>query len=114
VTTKRGVLMGEAGSKIVLTVLSLVANILGMEKSTFPSVGRSLNLLNKDYFATAGDDIIEFDLIPKLMRAHLAPQALSLKPSPEKWRVFKHGTVYCEQFCNKYGTLGMDSSELFK
>jgi len=85
-TTNSGCLMGEPGTKIVLTFLALVAQC-------YVRKGNS-----SKYFATAGDDQIDADDNPDILLHYAeASQITTMVPSMKKWGIFKHSLVYCQQ-----------------
>jgi len=84
--TNSGCLMGEPGTKIVLTFLALVANCYARRGP--PS----------KYFATAGDDQIDADNSPEeLLRYAEASKVTTMVPSTEKWGIFRYSALYCQQ-----------------
>jgi hypothetical protein len=83
--TNSGCLMGEPGTKIVLTFLALVANCYAHGK---PSTS----------FATAGDDQIDAGSdATVLLRYAEASRITTMVPSLTKWGIFRHFAVYCQQ-----------------
>jgi hypothetical protein len=84
--TNSGCLMGEPGTKIVLTFLALVANCYARRGP--PS----------EYFATAGDDQIDAaDELSELERYAEASKVTTMVPSIEKWGIFTYQANYCQQ-----------------
>jgi hypothetical protein len=84
--TNSGCLMGEPGTKIVLTFLAMVANCYARRGP--PS----------KYFATAGDDQIDADdELEELERYAEASKVTTMVPSIEKWGIFRYQAVYCQQ-----------------
>lgn len=84
--TNSGCLMGEPGTKIVLTFLSMVANCYARRGP--PSF----------YFATAGDDQIDAaHEADELLRYAEASQVTTMVPSHEKWGIFQYSCLYCQQ-----------------
>jgi hypothetical protein len=80
-----GSLMGEPGTKVVLTALGKIANVYA--HSSEESV----------YFATAGDDQIDAgDRSEPLLRYAEAARITTMIPSKEKWGVFKYAVRYCQ------------------
>lgn len=91
-STVRGVLMGEPGSKIVLTILTRI--ILRVSQRRF-------RMLHGDLLrcplGSAGDDIVGItDELRLLLMIKENSRRVSLLPSKEKWGIFKNGVVYCE------------------
>lgn len=83
--TNSGCLMGEPGTKIVLTFLALVANCYARGS---PS----------KLFATAGDDQIDAaDSAEQLIKYAEASKITTMVPSEEKWGIMTHFAVYCQQ-----------------
>jgi hypothetical protein len=79
-------LMGEPGTKSVLTALGKIANVYAH------------NGLESKLFATAGDDQIDAgnDAEP-LLRYAEASELTTMIPSRDKWGVFKYFVRYCQQ-----------------
>jgi hypothetical protein len=87
--TNSGCLMGEPGTKIVLTFLALVANCYA--RRGIPS----------KLFATAGDDQIDADDDKEeLLRYAEASKITTMVPSSEKWGIFEYSAIYCQQLLN--------------
>lgn len=85
-TSSCGSLMGEPGTKFLLTFLAKVANI-------YTHLGFA-----SDCFATAGDDQIDGSDDAKLLMHYAeASRITSMKPSVDKWGVFSLRTLYCQQ-----------------
>jgi hypothetical protein len=81
-----GSLMGEPGTKIVLTFLAKVANVY------------THNGVASFYFSTAGDDQIDAADDPKdLLRYAEASRITTMKPSLEKWGIMQYAVNYCQQ-----------------
>lgn len=94
--TNSGCLMGEPGTKIVLTFLALVANCYARRGT--PS----------KLFATAGDDQIDADEDPKdLLRYAEASKVTTMVPSTEKWGIFRFQANYCQQLLDIQAEIGM-------
>ncbi|UHK03134.1 MAG: RNA-dependent RNA polymerase [Sanya eysarcoris guttigerus narnavirus 1] len=94
--TKRGALMGEPLTKVVLTILAKVANKASVRN---PDSVRTYSELESDFFSTAGDDII--DAYPTRERAHHFRKAcrdLSLVPNQEKWGIYRTIVPYCTRY----------------
>jgi hypothetical protein len=93
--TNSGCLMGEPGSKIALTFLSMVANCYAMGGNPSPN------------FATAGDDQIDAsDTLERLLAYSHASKITTMVPSVEKWGIFKGFALYCQQMLSirRHGT----------
>jgi len=85
-TTNSGCLMGEPGTKVILTFLALVANCYARGSGPGP------------LFATAGDDQIDADDDLEIMKRYAeASKVTTMVPSMEKWGVFQYSTLYCQQ-----------------
>jgi len=62
------------------------------------------------YFATAGDDQIDADDDPAVLLKYAeASRITSMIPSDEKWGVFRHSAVYCQQLVNVKSLTAMES-----
>jgi hypothetical protein len=86
IVTNTGCLMGEPGTKIVLTFLAKVANC-------YAHRGKS-----SKHFATAGDDQIDAsDELDILKGYATASKITTMVPSIDKWGVFKYSLLYCQQ-----------------
>lgn len=84
--TRTGSLMGEPGTKSVLTILGKLANVYAQNGVASP------------FFATAGDDQIDADDNPEnLLRYAEASELTTMIPSRDKWGVFKYFVRYCQQ-----------------
>lgn len=80
-----GCLMGEPGTKVVLTFLAKVANVFAHQG------------IASAYFATAGDDQIDASDSPEtLLRYAEASRITTMKPSLDKWGVMSHAAIYCQ------------------
>lgn len=104
VTTRKGVLMGDPGSKIILTILTKCVDsasrgvLFGPELRAHP-------------FQTAGDDQICIGSIDYLRKfKQLAPR-FSVVPSEEKWGIFRRAAPFCEQAVTRGK---FDKKQLFK
>jgi hypothetical protein len=93
VHTMCGSLMGEPGTKIVLTILGKVINKAACRN---PDAFRSRAELQKDRFATAGDDTIDAGPLKVLKRFKRYAQRTGLIPSPDKWGIYGTAAPYCE------------------
>lgn len=93
--TDRGSLMGEPGTKIVLTILTRIAETLARRASGYEGI----NL----WFASAGDD--QLSVGSKEYYFNLMSKAIlvGLKPSLDKFGCFTKAVMYCEQVVT-YGT----------
>jgi hypothetical protein len=86
IVTNSGCLMGEPGTKIVLTFLALVANCYAHRGAPSP------------LFATAGDDQIDAAEEPEVLLEYAeASRVTTMVPSTEKWGVFTFTALYCQQ-----------------
>jgi hypothetical protein len=84
--TNSGSLMGEPGTKIVLSFLALVANCYARRGPSSQN------------FATAGDDQIDADNnLNELIRYAEASKVTTMVPSESKWGIFRYSTMYCQQ-----------------
>jgi len=98
VITNTGSLMGEPGTKIILTFLAKVANCYAN--------GGTSSL----YFATAGDDQIDAsDNLDVLTKYAEASRITTMVPSEDKWGIFENHFVYCQQMCKTDTKIGYDS-----
>lgn len=84
--------MGEPGSKIVLTILTRLTLQALLQTQKF-NKDRAIGLMEsqKFPFQSAGDDQIligKKDFLEKFQ--DFAPR-FSLKPSLDKWRIYRHG-----------------------
>lgn len=94
--TNSGCLMGEPGTKIVLTFLALVANC-------YAHKGEPSSL-----FATAGDDQIDASVSSDvLLRYAEASRITTMVPSMDKWGIFRYSCVYCQQLLDIEAGEGM-------
>jgi hypothetical protein len=83
--TSAGSLMGEPGTKSVLTFAAKVANVKAR-----PS--------KRGYFATAGDDQIDADDNPtELLNYAEASRITSMIPSTDKWAIMTKAVIYCQE-----------------
>jgi hypothetical protein len=85
----RGSLMGEPGTKIVLSILTRVAHQRAREATgeSTPSI----------YFASAGDDQLDIGTYEYYLALKVAALDCGLKPSEDKFGFFQKATNYCEQ-----------------
>lgn len=85
IITTNGCLMGEPGTKIVLTFLALVANCHARGKVS-------------KIFATAGDDQIDgSDDKDEILKYAEASKITTMVPSESKWGIFTLQATYCQQ-----------------
>jgi hypothetical protein len=91
-----GCLMGEPGTKVVLTFLSKVSN-------TYAHLGKV-----SPHYATAGDDQIDASDDPKmLLRYADASRITTMKPSLEKWGIMQYCANYCQSLVQVGGLVGL-------
>lgn len=107
--TVRGALMGDPGTKGVLTVLSTISAIYAEAAYISRKEGRDLqDLLNNDFllqgrrvrefiFANAGDDLTGLGPAPLLRLISKGQAGMDLVVSIEKDSISKIGAFYCEE-----------------
>jgi hypothetical protein len=82
-TTNAGSLMGEPGTKTLLTFTALVANVRARP--------------GENLFATAGDDQIDGDDDPQELLLYAeATRITSMVPSTDKWAIMTRAVNYCQ------------------
>jgi hypothetical protein len=85
----RGCLMGEPGTKIVLTILTRCAETYARRETGLQG--------SAYFFASAGDDQLGVGTSDYYNRLVEGAVLFGLKPSKEKFGLFKKGVNYCEQ-----------------
>jgi hypothetical protein len=87
--TCRGSLMGEPGTKIILTILTRCAAEYAKKKTPGGAIAHR-------FFASAGDDQFGIGDIEYFRNLWEGAELYGLKPSKEKFGAFRIGVNYCE------------------
>jgi hypothetical protein len=86
VITTAGSLMGEPGTKTVLTFGAKTANVKARGGGS------------SEHFATSGDDQIDADDDPEQLLGYAeAARVTSMRPSFDKWGIYRYAAVYCQE-----------------
>jgi hypothetical protein len=103
IITSKGVLMGEPGSKVILTLIGKCINIRsrGLDDQ---NMVRTWRQLAADPFSTAGDDIIDQAEDKRVLEAYMpVTRFFRMAPSLSKWAIRQKAVRYCTQMilCNE-------------
>jgi hypothetical protein len=102
IESTRGIFMGEPGSKVILTIIGKILNILVNNHQSYKFIGRFFprthQQLREDSFSTAGDDIIAIGMKWLLELYITYTEKLRMMPSILKWGIHTIGVHYCQQF----------------
>jgi len=79
--------MGEPGTKIVLSILTRIAETIARH---------ACNVRLNHYFQSAGDDQLSFGARVYYYALYGAAPVCGLKPSKDKFGMFKYAVMFCE------------------
>jgi hypothetical protein len=100
-TTCKGAPMGFPGTKIILHSLAKAIEV----KASGRRESYSLRDLKQHRFAVAGDDIMKLGCIAELEQHKEAARFYRVKPSEDKWGIYKVGGPFCEVMVSMHGII---------
>jgi hypothetical protein len=100
-TTCKGAPMGFPGTKIILHSFAKAIEVRASGRDS----PYTLAELKQHRFAVAGDDIMKLGSVEELERHKSAAKFYRVKPSEDKWGVYKVGGPFCEVMVSMQGII---------